>query len=99
MFTLICIWEYFADPDPIDVGTFIFMGMILVMCLGAAMVIHKLNIRPILESFPATIANILGLAVFYIFLFMKQPFILFGVELVIMSILGFYLVMQGKEEK
>ena len=99
MFSLICLWEYFADPDPIDAGTFIFMGMVLVMCLGVAMAIYKLRLQFVLETYPATVANILGLVVFYIFLFMKQPFILFGVELVIMSILGLYLVMQGKEEK
>lgn len=92
MIGLIQFYETFADPDPVTAGTFVFFGMVMVMCLGVQWLLYQLKIRFLLISYPALISNILGLALFYTFLFMKQPFLLFGVVLLVLSILGWHLV-------
>ncbi|WP_276134163.1 hypothetical protein [Polluticoccus soli] len=90
MFALISLWEYFADPDPIDPGTFLFYGLVLVMCLGVQWAMYKLKLETLLRNYPAVTSNILGITVFYIFLFIKQPVILFGVALFILSALSWH---------
>lgn len=92
MACLISFYEYFADPDPIDAGTFLFFGMVMVMCLGVQWAMYKLRLRVLLSSYPALLSNILGLALFYVLLFAKQPILLFGVVLLILAILAWHLV-------
>jgi hypothetical protein len=98
MFGFISLWEYITDPDPIDPGTFLFYGLVLIMCLGVQWAMYKLKLDILLRNYPAVTSNIFGIIVFYIFLFMKQPVILFGVTLLILSVLAWHWITTYKDE-
>jgi hypothetical protein len=95
---LIATWEYFADPDPVDAGTFLFYSLVLVMSLGVQWAIFKIKLYSILNSYPALASNLIGITVFYIFLFLKQPVILFGVILLILVALAWHWITTYRAE-